>query len=268
MSKQQVAIVTGASSGIGTSVAKKLAENGFRVFGTARSLAKAPSLPGVEFVEMDVSDDDSVQRGVQQVIERSGHVDVLINNAGTSLLGAMEEASITQVRTLFETNVFGAFRVTQAVLPHMRAQRAGRIVNISSVLGFIPGPYLGHYTSSKHALEGLSESLDHEVRRFGIRVAIVEPAYTRTNLDTQSARPTSTIGDYDKERISSTEAFAKKLIGAPGPDYVAATVVEAATGPWRMRWTPKGEASLLSKLRRFVPAKMFDSSVRKAFGLG
>ncbi|MBN3777263.1 oxidoreductase [Burkholderia sp. Ac-20345] len=267
MSKQKVAIVTGASSGIGTAVAKKLAERGWRVFGTARNLAKAPSLPGVEFIEMDVSDDDSVQRGVRQVIERSGYIDVLINNAGTSLLGAMEEASIDQVKTLFETNVFGAFRVTQAVLPHMRTQRSGRIVNISSVLGFIPGPYLGHYTSSKHALEGLSESLDHEVRKFGVRVAIVEPAYTRTNLDAQSARPATTISDYDTGRVSSTEAFAKKLTAAPGPDHVAGTIIEAAVGPWRMRWTPKGEASLLSKLRRFAPAKIFDSSVRKAFGL-
>lgn len=268
IAKQEVVIVTGASSGIGRSTAKKFVEHGYRVFGTARNLAKAPLLPGVEFIEMDVCDEKSVQCGVQQIIERGGRVDVLINNAGTSLVGAMEEALIADVKTLFETNVFGVLRVTQAVLPQMRAQRSGRIVNISSVLGFLPGPYLGHYTASKHALEGLSESLDHEVRQFGIRVTIVEPAYTRTNLDAQSAHPATSISDYDKERVNSTEAFANKLASAPGPDYVAKTVVEAAVGPWRMRWTPKGEASLLKQLRRFVPSRMFDSSVRKAFGLG
>ncbi|WP_324726715.1 oxidoreductase [Klebsiella sp. ZJOU C1] len=252
---------------MGAAVAAKLAERGFKVFGTARNIAKAPALPGVEFVQMDVTDDETVRHGVDHVLERADHIDVLINNAGAALLGAMEEAFIDQVKALFETNVFGVFRVTRAVLPGMRSQKSGRIVNISSVLGFVPGPYLGHYTASKHALEGFSESLDHELRDLGVRVSIVEPAHTRTNLDAQSAQPANTINDYDKDRGNAARAFAAKLAKAPGPNFIADVIVESAVGPWKMRSAPKGEASLLSKLRRFVPAKAFDSSVRKAFGL-
>lgn len=267
MSTKEVVLVTGASSGIGRSTAAKLAERGYRVFGTARNLANAPSLPGVEFIEMDVRDDESVRRGVQRVIDRAGSVDVLINNAGTTLDGAVEEASIAEVKSLFETNVFGVLRVMQAVLPRMRAQRSGRIVNVSSVLGFLPAPYWGHYAASKHAIEGLSESLDHEVRQFGIRVALVEPAFTRTSIDAHSAHTASRIDDYDAERKSAAATIARKIAGAPDAASVAETVVEAAVGPWRMRRTPRGEASLLRQLRRFMPAGPVDSSLRRAFGL-
>lgn len=268
MSKSTVVVVTGVSSGIGRAVAEKFAARGCQVFGTVRSLGKAGPVPGIELVEMDVRDDASVQRGVQSVIDRARRIDVLVNNAGTSLIGAVEETTTSEAVSLFETNVFSILRTAKAVLPHMRAQRGGRIVNISSVLGFLPAPYMGLYAASKHAVEGLSESLDHEVRQFGIRVTLVEPSYTRTKLDTNAPRVSATIPDYNRERELASRAIVDSVKGAPEPEAVANTIVEAALGTWRMRRTPAGQASLLNKLRRFMPAGPVDSSLRKTFGLG
>jgi NAD(P)-dependent dehydrogenase (short-subunit alcohol dehydrogenase family) len=145
-------------------------------------------------LEMDVRNDASVQRAIQTVIAEARRIDVLVNSAGVTLLGSTEETSIAEAQSLFDTNVFGILRTTQAVLPHMRTQRSGRIVNVSSVLGFLPAPYMGLYSASKHAVEGMSETLDHEVRKLGIRVVLVEPSYTRTNLDT-NARLDSLVVD-------------------------------------------------------------------------
>ena len=143
MSEPSVVIVTGVSSGIGRITAEQFAKRGCRVFGTVRSVAKTKPLSGVELVEMDVRDEASVKRGIQSIIDQAKRIDVLVNNAGVTLLGAVEETSVTEAQALFDTNVFGILRTTQAVLPQMRAQRSGRIVNISSVLGFIPAPYMG-----------------------------------------------------------------------------------------------------------------------------
>lgn len=179
MSNSKVVLITGVSSGIGRATAAKFALRGCRVFGTVRNLAKAQPIPGVELVEMDIRDQASVQQGIQTIIAQAKRIDVLVNSAGVTLLGATEETSIAEAQALFDTNVFGILRTTQAALPHMRAQRSGRIINISSVLGFLPAPYMGLYSASKHAVEGMSETLDHEVRKFGIRVVLVEPSFTR-----------------------------------------------------------------------------------------
>ena len=267
MSEATVVIVTGVSSGIGRATAEKFAMRGCRVFGTVRSIASTSPLAGVELVEMDVRSDASVKQAFQSVVERTGRIDVLINNAGVTIVGAVEETSATEGGALFDTNLFGILRTVQAVLPQMRARRSGRIVNVSSVLGFLPAPYMGLYAASKHAVEGLSESLDHEVRQFGIRVTLVEPSFTKTNLDLNSPHVASKIADYDRERNLATQAVAASVSGAPEPDSVASTVVEAALGPWRMRRAPSGQASLLSKLRRFMPAGPVDASLRKTFGL-
>jgi NAD(P)-dependent dehydrogenase (short-subunit alcohol dehydrogenase family) len=267
MSKSIVVVVTGVSSGIGRVAAEKFAKRGCQVFGTVRSIAKTKPLPGVELVEMDVRDDASVHLGMQSIIARAKRIDVLVNNAGVTLTGAVEETATTEAASLFDTNLFGILRTAQAVLPHMRAQRSGRIVNLSSVLGFLPAPYMGLYSASKHAVEGLSETLDHEVRQFGIRVTLVEPAFTKTNLDINSPHAKSKIADYDRERGLVSRSVTNSVSGAPEPDSVADTIVEAALGTWRMRRTPAGQASLLSKLRRFMPAGPVDSSLRKSFGL-
>src|SRR5439155_16574161 len=129
------------------------------------------------------------------------------------MIGAVEETAIAEAASLFDTNVFGILRTTQAVLPLMRAQGSRRIVNVSSVLGFLPAPYMGLYSASKHAVEGLSETLDHEVRQFGIRVTLVEPVYTKTNLDANSPQANATITAYDREREIAPRSVAKSRNG-------------------------------------------------------
>lgn len=267
MSKPKVAVVTGVSSGIGRTAAEKFAARGCQTFGTVRSIAKAQPIPGVTLIEMDVKNSESVQRAIQTIIEQAKRIDVLVNSAGVTLMGATEETSIAEAQSVFETNVFGLLRTMQAVLPHMRAQQSGRIVNISSVLGFLPAPYMGAYSASKHAVEGLSETLDHEVRRFGVRVVLVEPSYTKTNLDLNAPQTESKIPAYDLERGVVFEAIKNSVNNAPAPEAVADTIVDAALGKWSMRRTPKGQAALLRKLRRFMPAGPVDASLRKTFGL-
>jgi NAD(P)-dependent dehydrogenase (short-subunit alcohol dehydrogenase family) len=267
MSNSTVVVVTGVSSGIGRAAAERFAKRGCRVFGTVRNPAKAQPIPGVELVEMDIRDEASVQNGVRTIIAQAKRIDVLVNSAGVTLLGATEETSIAEAQSLFDTNVLGILRTTQAVLPYMREQGSGRIVNVSSVLGFLPAPYMGLYSASKHAVEGLSETLDHEVRKFGIRVALVEPSFTKTNLDLNAPQAACRIPAYDSERSVVTQAIQKNVQKAPQPEGVAMTIVEAALGTWKMRHTPKGEASLLSKLRRFMPAGPVEKGLRKTFGL-
>lgn len=267
MSSSSVVVVTGASSGIGRVAAEIFVARGCRVFGTVRDLRKAPVVPGVEFIEMDVREEASVQAGIDAIIEQGLRIDVLVNNAGMMMLGAVEETATAEAAALFDTNVFGVLRVTRAVLPFMRKQHRGRIINVSSLFGVLPAPYMGMYAATKHALEGLSESLDHEVRQFGVRVTLVQPAFTRTNLDANAPRAKTPIADYDRERGLVERAVADSVNNAPPPQGVANTIVEAALGPWRMRCTPPGEASVLTKLRRFMPAGPVGASLRKKLGL-
>src|SRR5246127_3698622 len=228
MSSSQVVFVTGVSSGIGRAAAVRFAQRGCTVFGSIRDARKAEAIPGVELVEMDVRDATSVKRAVDTIVAKAQRIDVLVNNAGGTMVGSVEETSVAEAQALFDTNLFGILRTIQAVLPHMRQQRSGRIINVSSVLGFLPAPYMGLYSASKHAVEGLSESLDHEGRPFGIRVVLVEPSFTKTNLDINAPLATSKISDYDRERVLASKAVVNSVKGAPAPDGVAKTIVEAA----------------------------------------
>jgi NAD(P)-dependent dehydrogenase (short-subunit alcohol dehydrogenase family) len=266
-SKSPVVVITGVSSGIGRATAERFKSLGYRVFGTIRNTANTQPIAGVELVPMDVRDEESVKRAIGAVAAKTGRIDVLINNAGVSVVGAVEETSIHEAAALLDTNVLGIIRTVKATLPYMRARRAGKVINISSVLGFLPAPYMGVYSASKHAVEGLSESLDHEVRQFGIRVMVVEPAFTRTQLGSNSPLTEAAIADYAIERDLVWKAVNKSIENGPGPDSVVDAVVAAATKSWQMRHTPKGMASLLSKLRRFMPHGPVDTSLRKSFGL-
>ena len=167
---ERVALVTGASSGIGEAAAQALLAAGFTVYGTSRRAIAGEERDGVVFLPLDVTDDQSAAGAVREVLGRSGRIDVLVNNAGLGVAGAAEESSIEQARALFDTNLFGAMRMTRAVLPQMREQGSGRVINLSSVLGLVPAPFGALYAASKHAIEGYSESLDHEVREYGVRV--------------------------------------------------------------------------------------------------
>lgn len=215
-----VALVTGASTGIGHATAKALQNAGFRVFGTSRR-AVAERSDGVTMLTCDVTDDASVAKLVDDVLAEAGRIDLLVNNAGVGLLGGAEESSTVQAQALFDVNVFGVLRVTNAVLPAMRRQGKGRIVNLSSVLGLIPAPYSALYASTKHAIEGYSESLDHELRPFGIRVVLVEPAYTRTSFEENLARPDQLLEIYDAARAGMDVILRKAMETGDAPEIVA-----------------------------------------------
>ena len=177
-----VAVVTGASSGIGRAVAGALVAAGHTVVGTSRDAARVAPLPGVHLLDLDVTSQRSVDALVATVLQRHGRIDVLVNNAGVGAVGAGEESTLDQDRVLFETNVFGVMALTRAVLPHMRERGSGRVVNVSSVLGLVPAPFMASYAATKHAVEGWSESVDHEVREHGVRVLLVEPSWTSTSF--------------------------------------------------------------------------------------
>ena len=262
-----VALVTGASTGIGRATAKALQEAGFRVFGTSRR-AVAERSGDVTMLTCDVTDDASVAKLVDEVLTKAGRIDLLVNNAGIGLLGGAEESSIAQAQALFDVNVFGVLRMTRAVLPSMRHQGKGRIVNVSSMLGLIPAPYSALYSSTKHAVEGYSESLDHELRPFGIRVVLVEPAYTRTSFEENLARPDQLLGIYDSARAGMNVILRKAIETGDAPEVVARTVLKAATDSVPKRRYAAGKmARQVSFLRRFVPASAFDKSLRKQNGL-
>jgi len=264
---KQVALVTGISSGIGRITAVSLAEAGFRVFGTLRSRDQVPP-PGVEAVQLDVRDEASVRAAVEGVIARAGRIDVLVNNAGSALLGAIEETALTEAQALFDVNFFGAVRVTRAVLPHMRARGSGRIIIVSSVVGFLPAPYMGFYGASKHALEGYAESLDHETRGFGIRVVLVEPGFMRTQLDQKQSEAGERLDAYAAVRARVTQGIVANLRAGDDPALAARAVVRAATAKKpRLRYPVGRGAAVLAILRDLLPAGAFDRSFRREFHL-
>lgn len=265
--KLGVALVTGASTGIGNATAKTLQDAGFRVFGTSRRAAAERS-DGVTMLTCDVTDDGSVAKLIDDVLAEAGRIDLLVNNAGVGLLGGAEESSIVQAQALFDVNVFGVLRMTNAVIPTMRRQGSGRIVNLSSVLGFIPAPYFALYASTKHAIEGYSESLDHELRQFGVRVVLVEPAYTRTSFEENLTRPDQLLGIYASARAGMEVILRKAFDAGDAPEVISRTVLKAATDSVpRRRYAAGKMARQVSFLRRFVPASAFDRSLRKLNGL-
>lgn len=263
-SSRPVAIVTGASSGIGAATATALVGAGYDVIGTSRNAASASSGDGVAFLDLDVSSDESVTAFVGEVIERFGRIDVLVNNAGVGSAGAAEESSIAQAQQVFDVNFFGVIRMTRAVLPHMRARAHGRIINVSSVLGFVPAPFGALYVASKHALEGYSESVDHEVRQHGVRVVLVEPGFTRTAFDANIVPPGTTIPAYADDRRSVEESLETSIASGDEPSVIAATIVRAATDTRpKLRYRAGRQAKQLATLRRIVPARVFDQQIHK-----
>jgi NAD(P)-dependent dehydrogenase (short-subunit alcohol dehydrogenase family) len=262
-----VAIVTGASGGIGEASARALQAAGYRVFGTYRR-PPATRSPGIEYLACDVTSDESVQTAVGQVLAKAGRIDLLVNNAGVGLVAGAEESSVEQAKSLFDVNLFGVFRLTNAVLPTMRRQGSGRIVNISSVMGLIPAPFMALYAASKHALEGYSESLDHEIRATGVRVVLVEPAYTRTSFEGNVYQADQQLDVYQSARANAEGVMRDEMKTADTPELVANAVVKAATevNPNR-RYAAGRMARQVSLLRRFVPASAFDKSLRKQMRL-
>jgi short-subunit dehydrogenase len=259
--------VTGASSGIGLASVRALHKAGYRVFGTSRRSSTVLGDAGT-LLTCDITDEASVTAMVKTVLDETGRIDLLVNNAGFGISGGAEESSISQAQDLFDVNLFGVIRAIRAVLPTMRAQKSGRIINISSVLGLIPAPYMALYAASKHAVEGYSESLDHEIRSQGIRVVLVEPAYTRTAFDQNLLVADAQLDLYAEARATAEQSMREAMAIADAPEIVAETVLTAAEAsvPQR-RYTAGKVARQISLLRRFAPAQLFDKSLRKQMHL-
>jgi NAD(P)-dependent dehydrogenase (short-subunit alcohol dehydrogenase family) len=260
-----VALVTGASTGIGRSTALLLAQRGYKVYGTARHVPDI-ALTGVTMLAMDVRNDSSVQSAVRHILIESDRIDLLVNNAGIARVAAAEETSPGEALELFQTNVFGLMRMTNAVLPAMRQRHAGRIVNISSVVGFMPAPFMSAYAASKHAVEGYTESLDHEIRALGIRAVTVQPAFTRSNLAANGAPGASAIADYTAHVNAMRRLVDYSIANGEEPDAVAEIVLRAAsaTDP-KPRYTVGRRARSLAWMRKLIPAKFFARGLRKTF---
>ncbi|MGH6644760.1 MAG: oxidoreductase, partial [Bradyrhizobium sp.] len=218
-----------------------------------------------EMLSLDVTSDESVAAAVNELLRREGRIDLLVNNAGFGVAPAgAEESSIEQARSIFETNFFGIVRMTRAVVPHMRQQGGGRIINIGSVLGFLPMPYGALYAATKHAVEGYSESLDHELRTRGIRVSVIEPAYTKTEFDANFMEPDAKLDEYREIRTALGKLLPSVMAKADDPGVVADVVVQAAGAARpRLRYTAGAVAGRLRLLRRFAPSGLIDAGIRK-----
>jgi NAD(P)-dependent dehydrogenase (short-subunit alcohol dehydrogenase family) len=262
--KQSIALVTGASSGIGKATAERLARAGYKVYGTSRRGAEKGQR-SFAMLPLDVTRDESVEAAVNELMRLEGRIDLLVNNAGFGVApAAAEESSIEQAKSIFETNFFGIIRMTRAVVPYMRKQGAGRIINIGSVLGFLPMPYGALYAATKHAIEGYSESLDHELRTRGIRVSVIEPAYTKTPFDSNFLEPDAKLDEYREVRAAVNERVKEVMVTAEQPGVVAEVVLKAASAVRpKLRYTAGGVANRLRLLRRFAPAGLVDAGIRK-----
>lgn len=228
--QQKVAIVTGSSSGIGYATSLLLARNGFHTYATMRNIGRSADVQEIaykerlplEVIQLDVNDDASIRDSIEKVESENERIDVLVNNAGYGLVGAFEDLSVEEIKSQFETNFFGVIRLTQQVLPIMRKQKSGTIVNISSGAGRIGFPGMSAYVSSKFALEGLSESMSYELEPFGIKVVIIEPGVIRTNFKKNSVMSKKSL---DNSSISPYSSIIQKI------DSSISSMVEHATPP-------------------------------------
>lgn len=263
----RVILITGASRGIGYASARLLAAHGYTVYGTSRTPEKT-QVEGFELLKLDVRDDQSVTVCVQTVLDRAGHIDVLVNNAGYSLSGAAEEATAEDARSLFETNFFGILRMNNAVLPHMRKARRGHIINISSIAGIVGVPYLGIYTATKFALEGYSETLRHELRDLGIAVSLVEPGDIHTDIVTEA--PSNRFADYDGAREQTLAIHERNVRSGPPPEKVAQALLKVIESPSpRLRYAVTYRQEFwVPWMKRLLPDWLTEALVRDNYKIG
>jgi short-subunit dehydrogenase len=273
MSNVRAALVTGASSGIGEATARRLQEAGFTTYAVARRVDRMSGLEaeGVRTFAMDVTDDGSMVGGVQRVIDEQGRIDVLVNNAGYGSYGAVEDVPIDEARRQFEVNLFGLARLVQLVVPHMREEKSGRIINISSIGGKFYEPLGAWYHATKFAVEGFSDSLRLELAPFGIQVVIVEPGPIITEWNTlarDNLVEASRGGAYEEHahRVSATmERGDSGWAGSP-PDMVAKKIVSAATARRpRIRYPVGKGAGALVLARRVMPDRVFDAMINTQY---
>ena len=276
--KKKVAVVTGSSTGIGFETSLLLARNGFYTYATMRDLDKSKAITNItqkeklslEILQLDVTADKSVKEAINNITNEQERIDVLVNNAGFALVGAFEEISIEEFKEQYETNVFGVIRVTQAVLPIMRNQRCGTIVNISSIAGKIGFPLTSAYVSSKFALEGLTESMAYEIEQFGIKVILIEPGVIKTNFNNNlkigkrvAKNQNSSYKEMTQKRITG---FQPRFESGTPPVDVAKVILKAITSEnlSKLRYLVGNDAFKLIKIRNNISDKEFGKLVIKS----
>jgi NAD(P)-dependent dehydrogenase (short-subunit alcohol dehydrogenase family) len=258
-------LITGASTGFGQLLAQRLLARGHRVFGTSRQPQSATS--PFPLLQLDVRDAASVRACLQHIEREAGAVDVLVNNAGYVHEGPFEELPIEDLQAIFDTNFFGAVRMTNAVLPSMRARRTGRIINISSLAGLIPLPFLGPYCATKHALESYSESLRHELKPLGISVALVEPGYFKTGIAGRKVRTTPVIADYDTQRAQMYKVIERDEARSKAPGPVVDLLTRLVEGKRSGLRHVIGPDAVMYRLRGFIPQWAWELGMRMSLGL-
>jgi NAD(P)-dependent dehydrogenase (short-subunit alcohol dehydrogenase family) len=279
MKAESVALVTGSSSGIGFEIALHLARNGYKTYASTRNLEKSKDITQVatreklpvEVVQLDVDEDSSVKQAVDKIVATEDQrIDVLVNNAGYGLFGALEDLSIAEMKAQFETNFFGVIRVTQQVIPVMRKQKSGTIVNISSVGGRIGIPGLSAYHSTKFALEGLSESISYELEPFGIKVVLIEPGFIRTNI-MNSSIIAKKAQDQKSPYFSLTQQLERSFKAAmvntsasSTPEVVAKVVVQAITSESpKLRYVVGNDAASIIQARTTLSDTEFGGLIKQ-----
>ena len=280
MQERKVALVTGSSSGIGFETALILARTGIHTYATMRNLEKSKNIIEIsntenlplQVIQLDVNNDTSVKYAIDRIISEKKRIDVLVNNAGYGLFGSLEDISIEEIKTQFETNFFGVIRVTKQVLPIMREQNGGIIINVSSVGGRIGLPALSAYHSTKFALEGLSESISYEVEPFGIRVVIIEPGVIRTNIMNSSISTTKASdpkSPYIKLMQKVESRFRSNMENASSPpEAVAKVILQAVTSENpELRYTVGNDATTLIQARTNMPDKEFQKIIMQNFSV-
>ena len=277
MGNQKVAVVTGSSSGIGLETAINLAKNGFKTFATMRNTNKsdaikqrseAENIP-IEILQLDVTDDVSVKNAINSVVEKEGQIDVLVNNAGYALIGAAEDLTSEEIKNQFDTNVFGVYRSTQAVLPTMRKQKSGRIITIGSIAGFMGMPVASAYVATKFAVEGFTESLRHEVAPFGIHASVIEPGVIKTHImeDAPVAKKSMQDSAYSEMTQAIEDAMGQMMKNQSSPPSVVAQVVlKAATdeNP-QTRYLAGEDAKMIQQARKTKSDSEFEEFIRTSF---
>jgi short-subunit dehydrogenase len=274
-----VAVVTGSSSGIGYETSLLLARKGFDTFATMRKLeggsrqitdiAKTENLP-LQVIQLDVNNDKSVIDAINRIVKKKDRIDVVVNNAGYALGGAFEETSMDEIKKQFETNFFGAVRVMQAVIPIMRKQRSGKIVNITSMGGRISIPLSAFYHGSKFALEGLSESIQYELEPFGIKIILIEPGAIGSNfwknIKTANKASSNPNSPYAQLANNMSEAFKKIEQNAIHPSEVAKVILDAVTSDdAQLRYLVGNDAAMLMEARKNMSDREFGSLIKKQF---
>ena len=281
-SKQKVSIVTGSSSGMGFETSLILARNGFYTYATMRKLdgegskeindiSKKENLP-LQVIRLDVNDDKSVHEAIEAIVKENDRIDLVVNNAGYDLMGALEETSLDEIKAQFETNLFGAVRVMQSVIPIMRKQKGGTIVNVTSLGGRISFPLNSAYHATKFALEGLSESIQYELEPFGIRIIIIEPGGVGSNflrnLKWASNTPDPLNSPYGSMRRSMSEFFEQWSQNLTHPSEVAKAILKSVTSESPdLRYTVGTDAVETLESRKSMSDKEFQNMIKKQINI-